>query len=357
MINNDIDLCFTGDGSTGLYNKSVGDVYHSIYGAKNEAVDKFIKPLNLKHNFSNKSCIRVLDICYGIGYNTKAFLEEIIKLKINTNITIDLLEYDKNLVLLSPFVRDNIKINEIDYLILKALSNEYSNNNEIFSYILENKKFIKPQYRALIKKYRLFEGSYRDKERFKSFLHNIYYHYVSKRNKRTSKSLKINKIVITPYFNDARKTIKSLKTNYDIVFLDAFTPARLPTLWSLDFFIRLNTLMNDDALLVTYSNSAAVRNAMINAGFYVGKIFDKQKRPSGTIASKNQKLIINKLNDFDLGLLKTNAGVYYKDENLDSSPQAIIEEWETRKKNLNLQSSSSYIKNNKKISEEKCTIS
>ena len=65
---------FTNDGSVGLYSKDDKDVYHSVFGAMTEAYDKFILPLNLKQLLENKSELKILDICYGIGYNSKCFL-------------------------------------------------------------------------------------------------------------------------------------------------------------------------------------------------------------------------------------------------------------------------------------------
>ena len=94
-INNYLNFINTNDDSTGLYNSDVDDIYHSVYGAKEEAEEKFIKPLCFKKNFYNKKQIKVLDICYGIGYNTKAFLKKIIQTKYKGKIYIDALEYDK----------------------------------------------------------------------------------------------------------------------------------------------------------------------------------------------------------------------------------------------------------------------
>ena len=126
---------------------------------------------------------------------------------------------------------------------------------------------------------------------------------------------------------DARLFLKSAKSGYDIVFLDAFTPLKLPTLWSEEFFARLYELMNPDSMLVTYSNSAAVRNAMLKAGFFVGKTFDTKKRPSGTVASKNRNFIEHPLDEFDFGLIQTNAGVTFNDPALDWPRPYLPEYW------------------------------
>lgn len=65
---------FTADGSVGLYNSDYDDIYHSATGALTEAFEKFIYPVNLKELISRSDSLKVLDICYGIGYNSKSFL-------------------------------------------------------------------------------------------------------------------------------------------------------------------------------------------------------------------------------------------------------------------------------------------
>lgn len=351
----------TNDGSTGLYNSDVDDIYHSVYGAKEEAEEKFIKPLCFEKNFLDKKQIKVLDICYGIGYNTKAFLKKIIQTKYNGEVYIDALEYDKNLVLISPFIKDGYfnRYPEISYILLSSLYEEIHLSKSMIKDIMfagANKRFFTPFYRRLIQLFKCLDYNYNLPEKKEGFLHNIYYHCISQRIKSPLKRLRNKKITFKPYYDDARQSIKTLNGTYDIIFLDAFTPAKLPTLWSIDFFIRLYKLMNNDSLLVTYSNSAAVRHAMVDAGFFVGKIFDKNNRASGTIASKNKSLIQYPLNEYDYGLLNTAAGVYYKDHNLNMPAEEILSEHEIRRTKLNLQSSSSYIKQHKTIQEEKCTM-
>ena len=64
---------FTNDGSVGLYSPDFDDIYHSSTGALTEAYEKFIMPVNMDE-LLNKDEIIVLDFCYGIGYNSKSFL-------------------------------------------------------------------------------------------------------------------------------------------------------------------------------------------------------------------------------------------------------------------------------------------
>ena len=70
---------FTKDGSVGLYSKDFNDIYHSATGALTEAYEKFIFPSNLHDILLRYDNIKVLDICYGIGYNTKALLNYILE--------------------------------------------------------------------------------------------------------------------------------------------------------------------------------------------------------------------------------------------------------------------------------------
>ena len=89
----------TNDYSVGLYDENVNDIYHSAFGALSEAFEKFVLPAM---NLVNGKNLRVLDICYGIGYNTKALIEHCVNKNINLNI--DCVDTDNVLIELSPFI-------------------------------------------------------------------------------------------------------------------------------------------------------------------------------------------------------------------------------------------------------------
>ena len=79
---NKYDFILTDDNSVGLFNNEVNDIYHSKNGALTEARQKFVEP---SFSFFEKDELNILDICYGIGYNTKAAIssnkkfEEVLK--------------------------------------------------------------------------------------------------------------------------------------------------------------------------------------------------------------------------------------------------------------------------------------
>jgi len=54
----------TKDGSVTFHNEKYDDIYHSVSGAIEESQKKFIEPCNIR------SGMKILDICFGIGYNS-----------------------------------------------------------------------------------------------------------------------------------------------------------------------------------------------------------------------------------------------------------------------------------------------
>ena len=388
---------FTNDGSVGLYSPNDDDIYHSTYGAFTEACEKFIFPANFKDFFKSHNEIKILDICFGIGYNSKAFLNyflEIFENKISDiNTTIDTIdtdnkfnriyikaiEQDKNLVYLSPFVKNAkriLKKNKINFTnekIERLLNNktkvkykyrDYINiillrkiiksspeifENEEFLSILKNKKY--NQYfdnyiRSIFEFYKNQGINNTLLRRLNAFLHNIYYRYISTRYKKAMKHLKLNDFIFDFDFRDARQAVQDDVNKYNYIFLDAFTPAKCPCLWTVEFFKQLHKHLDDNGLILTYSNAACVRNAFINAGFWVGKIYNKENdKYMGTIAAKKLENIKIGLSEYDLGLINSKAGICYRDNSkLTLNNSAILKTHEHETAESKLISSSKFIK-------------
>lgn len=414
---------FTNDGSVGLYSEKDNDIYHSTYGALTEAYEKFILPSNLKNYFEQSNEIKILDICFGIGYNSKSVINFYMDLICNATIHTDninkelyngeidtdnvnckeslhLYEYDGNfkiyikaidtdkiLALLSPFVIcnkknlpkdyklpfDNEKISrmlnkppknkikffdEINFIFYEKIIEKYPEifKNKDIIHILHNKKylqFFKPEICRLFDLDKNCRCSFIPFRTLYTLLHNIYYRHISNRYKKAPKSLTNHNFIFDLKIEDARKELLNDNNMYNLIFLDAFTPVKCPALWSLDFFKLLFTHLDDNGMILTYTNSAAVRNAFIHAGFSVGKIYNPTlNKFTGTIAVKNKSLIKHELSEFDLGLLKTKAGIFYRDENLNALNEAIISLHNKESENSDLMASSRYIKQYRKQTEE-----
>lgn len=396
----------TNDDSVGLYCKETDDIYHSATGALTEAYEKFINPLELKDN------IQVLDICFGIGYNTKSLLNEFIK-NGYTHINIDCVDTNPFLMKISPFIKS--KINKFDRIFhkkdlyknvenykeaKKIIEHRLNSKNskyellKIVNWILYEsiKKSLDPKTEKILfeDKNKLFfdksmlkihnfdikkRYNYTNKQNKSTYLHNIYYNYISKRNvvegldrrnkarlekkqaklvsaylKNANKELlsgytqNFDNINLKFYAEDIREFIKQSYNKYDVILLDGFTPKKCPCIWSQDFFEELYSHMKDDAQLVTYNTSAIIRAAMLNARFKVGNILDENKNIIGTFAAKKSKFIKNPLTHKQMGLLGTKAGIPYRDRNLDLSNEQILLNREEEFKNSQLESSSHYLK-------------
>ena len=260
-------------------------------------------------------------------------------------------EYEKINKLLNCEFRQKYKLKpEVNLIIFKNITEKMP---EIFDdiefwQIIESKKY-KPFFDC---KLTAFLRALKNKTlnsmpqcRLNAFLHNIYYKYISIRYKKALKSLNLDGFIFEPERADARISLKNDKNIYNFIFLDAFTPAKCPALWSLEFFKLLYEHLDENGMILTYSNSAAVRNAMINAGFFAGKIYNPEiNKYTGTIAVKNKSLIKHELSEYDLGLINSKAGIFYRDENLDLSNEAIIAAHKIEVETSNKISSSTFIK-------------
>lgn len=319
----DIDFAASKDGSICLYDKKAGDIFHSETGALKEAYDKFISPL--KPLFSNfPENLNILDICYGIGYNTKAAFET---LK-NFNLKIDALEYNKELVYLSPFINDKIDNDDLKMFLLSEIYNsgiDYDVFKGVFKHISGQnfKQFISAFTMPFIEglNTRMIENTHGQIS--DAFLHNIYYLYISSSMKNCLKTPEYKDSCINFFFGDARKSILKTNNKYDIIFLDAFSPKKTPELWTIDFLAVLKSKMKQNSVLISYSKSSPFRSALLELGFYAGKTF-AENIEAGTIASDNPDFILNKLSKDDIDILNTRSGIPYRDKNLSSSAAEIL---------------------------------
>lgn len=74
-------------------------------------------------------------------------------------------------------------------------------------------------------------------------------------------------VVLTLLFGDATTQLRQLDCHADAFFLDGFSPARNPEIWTEDLFRQFARLAEPGATLATWSVSGAVRQALAGAGF------------------------------------------------------------------------------------------
>jgi len=206
MFNDELHtMTLSEDGSFTAYSKEYEEHYHSTKdGALHESFTKHVVPaFKLQQN---KSEINILDICYGLGFNTLATL----------------LYHKQN----SLNAKLNIYSPELDASLVKSLQD--------FSYPKEFEEF-----RDIIDAIST-KGVYED---------DFFY--------------------IEVFLGDAREYIKRFNNKFDIVYQDAFSPSTNPILWTKEYFCDIKKSIKEDGLLTTYSTALATRLALYENGFNV----------------------------------------------------------------------------------------
>src|SRR5690606_36812969 len=75
------------------------------------------------------------------------------------------------------------------------------------------------------------------------------------------------RVVLTLAFGDAEVVVPRLALAADAFFLDGFTPARHPTMWSAELLKQLARRARPGAGVASYSVALEVRRALAQAGF------------------------------------------------------------------------------------------
>ena len=262
----------TRDGSYSLRSVFFQENFHSLLGALKETKIKFIDPSDLQR-FKGKS-LNVLDICFGLGYNSAFLLNELIKQK--TYLNWYALEIDK-----------------------KPLE-----------YVLRNKSFHK-LWAPKVKK--IFE-SLKRKDSFEDQL-----------------------LKCRIFWGDAREKINMIPAvkKFDLIYLDGFSPQKCPQVWTIEFLSKVTQKLNPHGYLITYSSSAAVRKTLRNLGLEIFTIKPPLNSRTfwsqGTVAiakcDKNKfkpNFNFEKLSVMEEEHLLTKASIPYRDQDLNSSKEDII---------------------------------
>lgn len=95
--------------------------------------------------------------------------------------------------------------------------------------------------------------------------------------------LEQGRLILRLVFGDAIDALPAISAVADAFYLDGFSPAKNPDLWSPELFLSLARLAANGATLATWSVAGQVRHALTAAGFSVAK------RPG--FAGKRQMLV------------------------------------------------------------------
>lgn len=98
--------------------------------------------------------------------------------------------------------------------------------------------------------------------------------------------------------NAREEAIKLYGKKFMAIFQDPYSPDRCPTLWSVEWFLELFKLSDDETIMTTYSASSRVRKAMILAGFSISEFKGHGKKRGSTkafIGAESESFILDRL--------------------------------------------------------------
>ncbi|AFY84433.1 tRNA (5-methylaminomethyl-2-thiouridine)(34)-methyltransferase MnmD [Oscillatoria acuminata] len=277
----------TSDGSFTFYSAEFGELFHSYHGARQEAQCKFVEPTELAQKAQNPQ-VRVLDLCYGLGYNTASALETI---------------WSINPACLVEWVGL-----ELDAAIPQAA---------IAQGLLKGWHSPIPE---------LLTGLVSPEADFESTIPRIQPSVLEwPGESRCARTLTTPQFQGTLWLGDARNTIQQVVNQgfqADAIFLDPFSPPHCPQLWTVEFLGWVARCLSPTGRLATYSCSAAVRTALMAGGLKVGATAPVGRRSPGTVASFGDR-DLPPLSPQEQEHLQTRAAIPYRDPNLSDSAEEI----------------------------------
>jgi len=202
------NILITEDGSNTLFNKTIGEHYHSTFGAIQESEHVFIQSgLDLFKDV--KSQINIFEVGFGTGLNA-------------------LLTYawaEKNKV---PIFYQSVELYPVSTEQAKKL-----NYPELLS--IDQSVFLKM-------------------------------HQTDEEKVLLSEYFALQKNLVSLQESRLPENI------FDLVFFDAFSPDAQPEMWTEDIFRKIALSMKREGVLTTYSTKGIVKRALKSAGFEIEKL-------------------------------------------------------------------------------------
>ncbi|AKG21873.1 tRNA (5-methylaminomethyl-2-thiouridine)(34)-methyltransferase MnmD [Calothrix sp. 336/3] len=274
----------TADGSFTFFSPDFQEAFHSHHGAKQESFLKFVEPTQLKKQ-AEKPHLKLLDICYGLGYNTAAALQRIWQTNPDCCVEIIALE-------LNPHVPQSA---------------------------IKHQLFVDWNYPYL------------------DILTELAFSYQVK-----AANIKAELLV-----GDARNTLRQVQQSgfvADAIFLDPFSPPQCPHLWTLEFLKMVAQCLHLEGYLATYSCAAAVRQALLDANLDIGSTPPVGRRSPGTVAAHHPLSHLYPLSLEETEHLLTRAAIPYRDPELQDTANTIIQRRQQEQTNSSLETTSQWRK-------------
>jgi len=252
----------TADGSFTFYSETFDEWFHSAAGAYQEARHTYGDSTRLRQK-ARGGQLCLLDVCYGLGYNSAAALDIIWQTNPTCRVTLVGLELDAR-----------VPVAAVETGFTQGWS---------------------PSIQAI--------------------LSQLAHHHTAQGDYLEARLL----------IGDARQTIQPLLKNgfqADAIFFDPFSPPHCPQLWTVEFIDHVARCLSPRGDLATYSCAAAARNALQQVGLTIGAIPAAGRRWSGTLANWSGTGL-SPLNQREQEHLETKAAVPYRDPSLQDTAEVI----------------------------------
>ncbi|QQE66835.1 hypothetical protein GFS31_35390 [Leptolyngbya sp. BL0902] len=252
----------TADGSFTLFSEDFGEWFHSREGAYTEAYTTYVEATDLTQ-LAQADALRILDVCYGLGYNTAAALATVRQVNPQCRVHLMGLELDGRVP------KQAVDAGLVDRWLPEIQA--------MLAQLAEVGQVNAPPLQAELR------------------------------------------------LGDARQTIQTLAEGgfqADVIFFDPFSPPHCPELWTVDFMGQVARCLAPQGKLATYSCAAAVRAAFLEVGLHLGPIAAAGRRWPGTLVRWSPDGL-DALSQQEQEHLQTRAAVPYRDPSLQDSADAI----------------------------------
>lgn len=309
----------TADGTMTLRDKVTGELYHNYIGAFFESMETYVLPARLEDIIQRrksdstdnaKTVIRLVDACFGMGYNTFALWHHILS---KPHLPIDQvdvvgIEFDTAMLETLPDI--------LEQDCFKIILNELKDANG--KTLVDNlRMFIKLGLPTPSLKF-----SYQSGEGPKFNLHLIF------------DDLRVQ----------APELAKHEEGQFDLIFHDPFSPSKLPHLWTVDLFnCYFKILRPHSGRMLTYCAASAVRGGLKDSGFSIYRTRDVGHKQGGTMAVRGDgdvlvEDLIYPLRPEESEKLNTISGIPYRDPTFASTRKEVFhrraDEQNVRKKEI-----------------------
>ncbi len=260
------------DGSSTYKNLEYNETYHSSIGAYTEALYKhvlackldelastFLVETSREPAISSFPVIRILDVCFGLAYNSGVAIQKIWEINPAQRIEIIGLENDAGIIAELP----NIEVPE-DYLFIR---------DSIMKPLAEQaKKLLVASGRGAV---------HQDDENVES--------EVLQPSTIGELNLLTENLNMRILINDARNSVTEIEDDYfDAIFFDPFSPKTCPVLWTEEFIAAVVSKAKPKAYISTYSSARIAKDNFSKAGCELFEGPKLNRRNGGVLARKKE---------------------------------------------------------------------